>query len=605
MSGYGAPHYVPGEPPGNFNPRLPVQRPNLPPQNFPQTIPSNVIPPVPPGVANQSIYPNSPSPMIPQGHFPPSLVYRPPLKYVPNLSQFTPITPTQPPLPAPNQISTSIFVGSIPEGITDKWIESLLQTCGEVKSWNRLADAEGTPKGFGFCEYKELDGTLRAFRILTRGKDAGLELPSPTKFGHTKRLVIKVEENIKDLLDKYESSRTITESDKEKDRISRILVKNMVIDLIKQIQNKISPISKNENSMDLHSSESIPQKKDSSASPTSMPYSDAPNDSRLEQEILEEESKESRYRERKILEKEDIFKQKERRWIDHEFDMHKRVERSIVRELDRIERFSRDREDMEIRLRNWDDIKREKEQIDEYYRNRERWWARRKYIRDKELENDEKDSKLEIDELNIKVEPSKATQNHNKHSVNDISPKSVESKISNIPTFDNGTEVKIPHNDSEDTKGIITITSEKIKTQISDTASKDDTKPHVSDERKVLEELINRIPVDPKSLFNWNVKWEFVTEKMLNEKIKPTIIKRLKEYMGSINPNSSGDGDVSEFKEILDFILSHLNNRLSPESLVSELEIFLEEDAPVFVARLWRILVFETELSFLNSQNLP
>ncbi|OMJ25385.1 RNA-binding protein 25 [Smittium culicis] len=587
-----------------------IQRPNLHPNNFQRPMTLNNLPIPPPSIQNMPSYQNTPipAPMIPQNHFPPNVGYRPPINYIPNISQFPP-TPVPPQLvsnpqsivPNANQISTSVFVGSIPEGITDKWIESLLQTCGELKSWKRLVGANGVPRGFGFCEFKDIESTLRIFRVLTKGEDAGLELPSPTKIGETKRLVIKVEENIKQSLDKYEASRALTDVDREKDNISKSLVRNLVIDLVKQIKSSLP----SKNSIPAHnepenSSSNQATEKNETGQINQVPDTTRPISPRLEQEIRDEEAKEFRYSERKASEKIDIFKQKERRWLDHEFDIHKRIDRASEREDDSIERFIRDRDIMNARLSNWDDIKKEKEQAEEYYRNRERWWSRRKYIRDRELEADEKDARLEEKELRVEADLSKLNNsNNNNASTAQPSDQTINSdslKLGNNPKASKGNNNASPemkeqfileHHNSKPTHAELNINS------------KSDDKSQTLDDRKSLEELVKSIPVDPKELFDWKVKWEFATEEMLNEKIKPVVIKRLIEYLG--HPDSSSSSDGSEYKEILDFIISHLMKKLPPNLLVSELEMVLDEDSPIFVARLWRVLVFETEASSLRS----
>jgi len=44
-----------------------------------------------------------------------------------------------------------------------------LKLCGAVKSWRRPQDpANGTPRGFGFCEFESAEGVLRALRLLTK-----------------------------------------------------------------------------------------------------------------------------------------------------------------------------------------------------------------------------------------------------------------------------------------------------------------------------------------------------------------------------------------------------------------------------------------------------
>lgn len=46
-------------------------------------------------------------------------------------------------------------------------IDSALQTCGAVSSWDRVTDpSTAQPKSFGFCKYGDADGVLRALRLL-------------------------------------------------------------------------------------------------------------------------------------------------------------------------------------------------------------------------------------------------------------------------------------------------------------------------------------------------------------------------------------------------------------------------------------------------------
>lgn len=52
-----------------------------------------------------------------------------------------------------------------------------LKLCGPVKSWKRAQDpTDGTPKGFGFCEFESAEGVLRALRLLSKFNIDGQEL---------------------------------------------------------------------------------------------------------------------------------------------------------------------------------------------------------------------------------------------------------------------------------------------------------------------------------------------------------------------------------------------------------------------------------------------
>lgn len=52
-----------------------------------------------------------------------------------------------------------------------------MKFCGPVKSWKRAQDpSDGTPRGFGFCEFESAEGVLRALRLLSKFNIDGQEL---------------------------------------------------------------------------------------------------------------------------------------------------------------------------------------------------------------------------------------------------------------------------------------------------------------------------------------------------------------------------------------------------------------------------------------------
>lgn len=52
-----------------------------------------------------------------------------------------------------------------------------IKLCGPVKLWKRAQDpTDGTPRGFGFCEFESAEGVLRALRLLSKFNIDGKEL---------------------------------------------------------------------------------------------------------------------------------------------------------------------------------------------------------------------------------------------------------------------------------------------------------------------------------------------------------------------------------------------------------------------------------------------
>ncbi|KAK9847428.1 hypothetical protein WJX84_011241, partial [Apatococcus fuscideae] len=163
---YGAPFYLP--------------RPGMvPPPFFPRPI-GPAIPGFPAGMPLPHHYP--------PGSVPPLM--RPPL--LPGASQAA--APVVLPKPAEGPSKgpglppkhTTLYVGKIAPTVDDETIKKLMETCGPVKSWKRLQDAETKqPKGFGFCEYEEAEGVLAAMRLLNNlkldGQELLLKLNTPTQ----------------------------------------------------------------------------------------------------------------------------------------------------------------------------------------------------------------------------------------------------------------------------------------------------------------------------------------------------------------------------------------------------------------------------------------
>ncbi|KAJ2525491.1 hypothetical protein GGH20_003945, partial [Coemansia sp. RSA 1937] len=73
----------------------------------------------------------------------------------------------------------------------------------------------------------------------------------------------------------------------------------------------------------------------------------------------------------------------------------------------------------------------------------------------------------------------------------------------------------------------------------------------------------------------------------------PAVRKRLAEYLG-------GEGDDSSVSELSDYVVTHIREHKPPQELIDELEMVLVEEAPTFVARIWRFVVYESEAHARN-----
>ncbi|CAN0508773.1 unnamed protein product [Ectocarpus sp. 12 AP-2014] len=69
---------------------------------------------------------------------------------------------------------------------------------------------------------------------------------------------------------------------------------------------------------------------------------------------------------------------------------------------------------------------------------------------------------------------------------------------------------------------------------------------------------------------------------IIQSKMRPWIVKKIIEYLGE------------EEKTLTEFVLTKLGQRAKPQTILDELKLVLEEDAAVFMTKMWRMLVFCT-----------
>ncbi|PVU97587.1 hypothetical protein BB559_001997 [Furculomyces boomerangus] len=525
------------------------------------------------GAPLQHAYPNQPQ-ILSQNQYatrPPQFM-PPGIPYVPSVIPGYQSRGNTHSLSMSGEKTASLFIGNIPTEMTEKWIETLLGCCGEIQSWKRVIGPNGELKKFGFCEYSTLDDTLRALRLLNSENGEGLELPLSSS-GERQKLLVKVDTKTRTLLDKYQESKPVTEYEKHIDGIAKDRIKQLLTELYGQTGGSFDKTHEPELS-------------------TSLQNNNEQNETSSNSNVLGSVSNISQ----KVENTEDSYRQRERRWVTQESSRQKRIEREAERELDLMEKMIEDKKKLAYTLSTWDDRKKEREQKDEYYRNRERWWNKRKSARNYELELDDKDRKLEAEELELarsqNVNLNLAQADSNNHYTATSNSKENQD-LGNLKGSESYEKMTLNNNSENIAKQQIVgnkISSGNVNNSNFGTSLNNNAPISSEEKRTILKNLISSIPVDPKELFEYPVRWNHLNEEMLVSKLKPTILKRLGEYLGQ--EGNSGDDEISELSN---YIINHLRNHLSPKILVSELEMVLDEDAPIFVARLWRVLVFETE----------
>ncbi|OUC42669.1 PWI domain protein [Trichinella nativa] len=101
--------------------------------------------------------------------------------------------------------------------------------------------------------------------------------------------------------------------------------------------------------------------------------------------------------------------------------------------------------------------------------------------------------------------------------------------------------------------------------------------------KKYVKSLIDKIPSSKEELFKYEIHWEYVDQLLIDRRIKPWISKKIIEYIGE------------EEASLVDFISEKVLERSTPQGLLDDISMVLDEEAGVFVAKLWRLLIYEIE----------
>lgn len=103
------------------------------------------------------------------------------------------------------------------------------------------------------------------------------------------------------------------------------------------------------------------------------------------------------------------------------------------------------------------------------------------------------------------------------------------------------------------------------------------------DRKKQVKKLVESIPTDRDELFNYNIDWSQLDAQLMDKRIKPWINKKIVEYIGE------------EEQSLNDFICTKIEQRQRPERLLEEVKVILDDEAELFVKKMWRLIVYETE----------
>ncbi|KAK3091914.1 hypothetical protein FSP39_023680 [Pinctada imbricata] len=118
---------------------------------------------------------------------------------------------------------------------------------------------------------------------------------------------------------------------------------------------------------------------------------------------------------------------------------------------------------------------------------------------------------------------------------------------------------------------------------------KAEKKPTTAEEKRVkIKQLIESIPTAKDELFAYPCDWSIVDQSLMDKRIKPWVNKKIIEYIGEEEPT------------LTDFICQKVMARSGPQNILNDVAMVLDEEAEVFVVKMWRLLVYETEAKKLG-----
>ncbi|KAK7448884.1 hypothetical protein VKT23_001385 [Stygiomarasmius scandens] len=559
-------------------------------------------------------------------------------------------------MPPQAQKPTRLFVGSISGGVQDEFINDLLSACGKVNAFKRLITPAGKPQGFGFADFEDPDGAIRAIDLLN-----GVELPALEDGCANKKLLVKADEKTRAFLDAYGSQRMRTNTDEEKKDTAR----KRIDQLVKEIHQKSEDATNQglldkekyvipphlhdlqeadlpENQRGLVISE-IAQFRERAAKrerekmrdvQVNVPAFTAPNGpkarewgrpqqsptpsqpsrygkgsmtgfvkaeerstseeatptpaKRAKTDLeLEEERQESRRKE-----EERSFRDRERRYEPRERARITALERQLAREKDMKHAEEKDRIEMRERLAIWDDD----ESDESFYVDRTRWRASRARRLEQELTSDGKSRKFEEQEaenlrreseafLARQMDEMQALADEQRKAgllLDDGAPVKLNVSLAQAPTKeasgpakpDKATVFSQEEEEEEEATKRRKVPLVKLDFSVAETGEK---------LKERLENIRQSVPHDKESLFKAKVRWDGLSDTVIDRKFEPLVKRLMVKYLGEM-----------EDDDLILFVLEHLKDHKGPQKLVEGLEPVLEEEAIELTKSVWRQIIFES-----------
>jgi len=443
---------------------------------------------------------------------------------------------------------TTVFVGNIADGVTDELLNSLFSVCGAVKKWKRMLEASGTPKSFGFLEYELGEGLVRFLRLV----------PGMPLLG--KGLTVKAEDATKAYLQRYQEalkaheasdpaspslSSTLEDDLRALDELIGILRQRNLVPAMQFVEKKVQELT---------------------VGPTEEPEPvfEHPRKETLQSEERPKQPESKKPKNASLTGWEaPIYRDRLRRWEVREASTASTREKRVTRQQEKTEVDKVERNSLIQWLHDFDDSAFIYSAIDllsigddpiledslleakapSFYARRSHWRDRRQRDLSRQVDYDGREERREMEE---------AKTNPNGHQG---SRKSLRERPPLIPfSFTYEELIAADHDKEAAIAKLADLKKDKIRA------------------------LIAQIPTEQAELFAWNMNWDLVD---------------LGKVSAWIRKNVDAWEEVREKLILVEDLESWIAERLQPDAMLQNLEGLPAAD--LFIMRLWRYLVYETE----------
>lgn len=103
----------------------------------------------------------------------------------------------------------------------------------------------------------------------------------------------------------------------------------------------------------------------------------------------------------------------------------------------------------------------------------------------------------------------------------------------------------------------------------------------VEEKKELTRQIIKKIPTNKEELFVHKIEWDQIDEKWMTDRIRPWVSKKISSFLGE------------EESTLCDYICEQIGQQATPEQLLKDVAVIIDDDAEQFVIKMWRLLIYE------------